>query len=485
MNQYVFNRESLIITNFNLFPKFLGIVLLITLFSYSSVNAQTMQEKRIDQLEKKIDALSQEIMELKNENSRVEQNNSNERIDALERKLSIIADEVNDIKTGGAVSGSKSSGDSNIVGIFGGAPGASKIYGKGKGLSIGGYGEIAVGQIKNNGDNQLDTLRAVLYTGYKFNENILFNSEIEFEHGGEEVEVEFALIDFLIRKEFNLRAGLLLVPFGITNEIHEPTTFYGVLRPSVESKIIPTTWRESGAGAFGTFGLGSLGELSYKTYVMNSVNSTGFKASDNRGIRQNGSEAIFNDIAFATRIEYDPFPGLKFGGSTYIGNSGQNDRVQNESSTLNGTKIDGFFQMYEADAQYQFRGLDLRTLLVWTFLDDAELINANNGFKGDQSVGKEQFGWYITAAYNLLNEFDLPSTYLKYLATFVRYEFYNSQKSVPEGFSSDPANERKELTIGINYKPIPNVVVKIDYQWLDNDADTANNQLNFGMGYVF
>ena len=399
--------------------------------------------------------------------------------------MSILADEVNEIKTEGAVSEPGKSGESNLTNILGGAPGASKIYGRDRGLSIGGYGELAVGQIRENGDNELDTLRAVLYTRYKFNENILFNSEIEFEHGGEEVEVEFALIDFLIKKEFNLRAGLLLVPFGITNEIHEPTTFYGVLRPAVERNIIPTTWRESGAAAFGTIGLRSLGELSYKAYVMNSVDSTGFSANDNRDIRQNGREAVFNDPAFASRIEYDPFPGLKFGGSVFLGNTGQNDRVKNESSTFNSEKIDGFFQMYEADVQYKFRGLDIRTLLVWTFLDDAALINANNGFEANQSVGKEQFGWYVTAAYNILNEFDLPSPYLNYLAPFIRYEYYDTQEAVPNGFSSNPANERKEFTVGLDYKPIPNVVVKIDYQWLDNEADTANNQLNFGMGYVF
>ena len=51
--------------------------------------------------------------------------------------------------------------------------------------------------------------------------------------------------------ELNLRGGLMLIPMGIVNEYHEPTTFNGVERPSLDSKIVPTTWREMGIGVSG------------------------------------------------------------------------------------------------------------------------------------------------------------------------------------------------------------------------------------------
>ena len=90
-------------------------------------------------------------------------------------------------------------------------------------------------------DTRLDALRLVLYTGYKFNDRIVFNSEIEFEHGGYsdehtegEAKVEFAYLDFLINKAFNVRAGMMLVPMGFINELHEPPAFLGARRPQVE-----------------------------------------------------------------------------------------------------------------------------------------------------------------------------------------------------------------------------------------------------------
>jgi len=258
-----------------------------------------------------------------------------------------------------------------------------------------------------------------------------------------------------------------------------------VFRPSVETQIIPTTWRENGLGLHGEFDLASAGNLSYKAYLINSADSRGFKASNNRGIRTKGNRSRFNDVAFVSRLNYYPVPSFRVGGSMYLGNTGQNVSVSNEDSPFDGDKIKGFWQIYEADAQFKWRGLDLRGLITWTFLDDVEEINANLGFTGDDSVGSKQFGYYIVAAYNVLGEMDLQSRYLQNLSPFFRFEDYDTQKSVPIGFERNPENDRREYTFGLDYKPIPNVVVKIDYQFLDNKAGDDNNQLNFGLGYVF
>src|SRR5207245_6852458 len=131
----------------------------------------------------------------------------------------------------------------------------------------------------------LDLERAVLYFGYKFNDRTLFNSEIEFEHAvageGEkgEVAVEFAYVDFRATKRFGLRGGLLLVPVGFLNELHEPPIFHGALRPEVETDIIPTTWSENGLGFYGV-----AGPVSYRAYLVTSLRAAGFSAEE--GIRE-------------------------------------------------------------------------------------------------------------------------------------------------------------------------------------------------------
>lgn len=434
------------------------------------------QEERIQQLESQLRTLTEEIKKMKSE----EAPEKVDRISEVERKLDVLAEEIENIKSAAVVE------EPTYEQVFGRAPAASKVYLKERGLSIGGYGEVGIAQFRENNSNIVDAQRVILYVGYKFNDRIIFNSEVEFEHGftnenldgqAGEVEVEFATLDFLLTDYFNLRGGLVLVPFGIINEVHEPTTFFGVFRPDIEREIIPTTWRDNGAGIFGELSGFVPGALNYRAYVITSLDSRGFRAVNNRNARASGNRARIDDIAFVSRIEYDPIPGLKFSGSWFIGNTGQNESVDGE-------EISGLFQMYEADIQLQWRGLEARGLFVYTFLNDADLINLNNGFEGEDSVGDEQFGWYLEAGYNLLSLADFGQ-YFQYFSPFVRYENFDTQKSVPSGFARNPANDRQNLTFGFSYKPIPQVVIKADYQWKDNEADSADNQFNLGLGYVF
>ncbi len=440
------------------------------------------QDERIEQLEKKLESVTNELKELKAEGT------PDDRLVSIEEKLNILAEEIDNIKQASVVD------EPTYEPVYGAGPAASKVYLKDRGLSIGGYGELVVGQIREGEDNIVDAQRVVLYFGYKFTERIIFNSEIEFEHGttssnqdgrSGSVSAEFALLDFLLLPEINLRGGLLLAPFGIVNEVHEPTTFFGVFRPSVERVIIPTTWRENGIGIFGDIDLQSAGSINYRAYVMNSFDARGFKASNNRSLRIKGNRALFNNVAFVSRVEYEPLPYLAIGGSIFLGNTGQDQTIENEESEFNGDKFKGFFQMYEGDVQLQYRGFEGRALVVYTSLDDVDRINALNDFTGDESVGESQWGYYLVGGYNLLTLANFTSQYAQYLAPFVRWEQYDSQSSVPSGFERNPANDRSDLTIGLNYKPIPNVVVKVEYQWLDNDANDSQNQINFGLGYVF
>src|SRR5204862_6228332 len=137
-------------------------------------------------------------------------------------------------------------------------PAAAKVYGRDRGVAVGGYGEALYQRFASRADDgtpagrndTLDLTRAVLYFGYKFDKGIVFNSEIEYEHAttGEgdeekgETSVEFAYLEFPLGRDWGVRAGQLLVPVGFINELHEPPFFLGARRPDVETIIIPSTW---------------------------------------------------------------------------------------------------------------------------------------------------------------------------------------------------------------------------------------------------
>ena len=200
---------------------------------------------------------------------------------------------------------------------------ATKMMSSDKKLTIGGYGQIDFNQPINNdniSNGKLDVHRMVLLFGYRFNDRLSFVSEIEFEHV-KEVYVEQAFLDYSINSYVNIRGGLMLVPMGIINEFHEPTTFNGVERPLIDKYINPTTWREIGFGITGT-----IPELSmkYQAYVMNGFSSytDGAKLSGKYGMRkgrQKGAESFIRTPVFAGRIDYFGILGLNLGFSTYIG----------------------------------------------------------------------------------------------------------------------------------------------------------------------
>jgi hypothetical protein len=179
-------------------------------------------------------------------------------------------------------------------------------------LTIGGYGQIdynqpVSGDLYQNG--VLDVHRLVLMFGYKFSHKTQFITEVEFEHV-KEVFVEQAFLQHEILPWLKFRGGLMLVPMGIINEYHEPSTFNGVERPNLDKYIVPSTWREIGAGFTGVFPAAS---VSYQAYIMNGFNgydgaphlsgSNGFRSG-----RQKGAKSFMSKPGLALKVNYFGVP---------------------------------------------------------------------------------------------------------------------------------------------------------------------------------
>ncbi|WP_340122298.1 hypothetical protein [Methylobacter svalbardensis] len=405
-------------------------------------------------------------------------------VKTLERKTDVLSQEVEKLRTNLSIPD-----EVQYKSAYGLGPAASKVYQVGKGLSIGGYGEANYqarvddqggrdnkGKLKNPDNADLE--RLVLYVGYKFTDNILFNSEIEFEHasvegsgnGNGDVSVEFAALDFFIDPIANVRAGMVLLPMGFLNQIHEPPFYFGNNRPEVERQIIPSTWREIGVGLFGAI----TPELTYTTYVVNGMDAADFSSAGIRSGRQKGAQAYAEDLAFVGRLDYTPtaLPGVTVGGSAYLGNSGQNQTFANQ-------QVDVFTQLYEAHVQWKYRGLEFRTLGSWGHIDDAGVLSAAKG----QTIGEENYGWYSELGYDVLPLMFKNTT--QYLAPFFRYEQMDTVASAPVGFSDDETKDRKIYQFGLQYKPIPNVVIKADYRNFTAKRGSVPDDFNLGFGFIF
>jgi len=432
--------------------------------------AETPEEKA-DRLEREIEQLRTMIGELK------EESGEDDRLTEIERQLGILAEEVENLKIGEEIPVTASS--ESIPGL---APAAAKVYQKSQGLSIGGYGEALLEVFDDTRDdgtasdktNTLDFLRAIVYFGYKFDDRFVFNSEIEFEHSttskSGSASVEFAYLDYLYRPEFNVRGGLLLVPMGLINELHEPTTFLGAKRPETERRIIPSTWRENGLGVHG-----SVGGFTYRTYVMNGLDASGFSAAGLRGGRQKGSKAKIDDAAWVGRADWIGTPGLMAGVSAYFGDSGQ------DLTAADGSGVDVPTTIWEAHVDWHFKGLELRGLYAASTLDDVASLNEALGYEGSASVGEEMEGYYLQAGWDLFSRRQGRQS----LTPYLRWESVDTQKKVPDGYERNGATETEIFTLGLAYQPIEQIIIKLDWQDIDNAAGTGVDQFNVAFGYIF
>lgn len=407
----------------------------------------------------------------------------------MNRKIDVLSQEIEKLKMGDAPSPDAAE-SARRTGL---GPSASKVYRSARGVSLGGYLELLYQNYDGTSDadvpttsvDQIDLVRAVLYVGSKLGENFVFNSEFEFEHATTsstaasatsttpvgEVSVEFAYLDYLYSPGFNLRAGLLLIPTGLVNELHEPAIFLGARRTETETRILPTTWRENGFGAFG-----DIGDFTYRSYVTNGLNSSGFTAESLRGGRQKGGSArVGDDWIWTTRIDYAGVNGLLVGGSAVYGESGYYPRTTATNAADVSTRI------YELHADWKRNGIEVRALAAMAKLGSVTSLIAAKSAAGSASVvGEELWGGYVQAGYDLLKNSERQS-----LVPFVRFERLNTQAEVPAGFVSNPANLASVYTYGLNYKPIDSVALKFDYQNYALGDNTGVDQFNVAMGLSF
>ncbi len=304
-------------------------------------------------------------------------------------------------------------------------------------LTIGGYGEVHYNQVLDKSkrtNGTLDVHRMVLFFGYNFSKKTQFVTEVEMEYANElwveQMFVQHKLTDFM-----NVKAGLLLIPMGIINEFHEPTTFNGVERPLIDNKIAPSTWREVGIGFSGNILPAS---LKYQVYMVNGASSydgTSGLFNGSNGIRsgrQKGTKSYISTPNFTGKIDYYGIRGLNIGLAGYFGKS--QSKLYNNLDATNTTlvaKADSSvvgMSMLGLDARYNYKGLELRGQAYYTSFSNTEQYNKFTRKSGKfNDLGESMMGYYIEAGYNVLRLF--PEAKME-VVLFVRYQDYNMHLTV-------------------------------------------------------
>lgn len=291
--------------------------------------------------------------------------------------------------------------------------------------------------------------RLILQVSSQVHEKILFNTEIEYEYGATiedtadgsggdgEIKIEQAWVDFEYAENHFFRSGIVVVPFGILNVLHDSDVRDTTNRPIHTKYIVPTTWFDSGAGAHGSFDVNDW-EFTYEGYLINGLTEGVSGTAGLRDARPSLKEDNNKGTAMVGRLGVSPMLNLDLGLSLYTGTYSDTD---DESLTLKG--IDFTWKNGPTEVLGEFAEASVDST--------------------DDSVPTKLNGYYLEGRYHFMPSFlknaffaqgfDNPT-----FTAFARYGEVDLDTSVTDIY------DRSQITFGLNYRPTSTVVFKAEYE---------------------
>ena len=356
---------------------------------------------------------------------------------------------------------------------------------------LGGYVDFEYINKANDGrSSNFDNHRLVPFIYADVSEHVKFAAEIEIENGND-LRVEFATIDYLVTEPVNLRAGILLLPLGKFNLLHDSPLRDLTERPIVNRRIIPTTLHQPGVGFYGTFYPTRLSQLNYEIYATSGFTDA-FGGEDNpnadpsepdatfrsnitntagiRSARDNNTSFDNNDgKAVVGRLAFSPFLGMEVGGSGFFGSYDPDSTRPLAIWAVDWTLQRGPFEIIGESA--------------WAYIRDNNLLTNGQPIANNQTNARRMTGYYIQLNYHFLPEFLTrlaPRHFRPEVSTFtgvVRWEDVNLGQDLPDT-EIGRRGERQRVTLGLNFRPTEDTVFKLDFQYSPKDVDKFNNRIH-------
>lgn len=378
-------------------------------------------------------------------------------------------------------------------------------------VAIGGYGDFqfreAGLQERNDGGGTptFQSTRFVLGIAAVLSQrqNIVFNSEIEYEFGSREVDVEQAFVDWKVRPEFSFRAGIYPPSLGYFNTYHDSNLNLATLRPLINQFILNTAYRDAGVGVRGRINLPSNMKLSYEANVLNgmqALDADGNPTPFSRLVGQSSAsepgliafQATNGHKAVTGRIGFSPILGLEIGTSVYNGRINLLGEAPRSVTML-------FYDASYRRGPWAFTGEYARTNIVGGIPRQSaappvidplypDTVAALSRYVAQTTPGQD--GFYVEGAYKfhprfMRRSFDEGA----YIAPVVRFEGIRRDRTLPDFY----LNERRTV-LGVNIAPSPTVIFKLNYLFNHplgrvpdiagpfGGADFGNNPIPF-LGY--
>lgn len=303
-----------------------------------------------------------------------------------------------------------------------------------QGLKLTGYGDLEWTLTETGDPNDTYTN---FFDNHHFNlvavawvvDDLVAAAEVEYEHAGEEIALEYGYLAYTGIRNLRLVGGKFIVPFNRWNKDLHPTIISKVPgRPLPYVNVFPSTYSDVGVWVTGGIPAGMQGaRVTYDAYVVNGLKGDQ-DAFSFRGLRDNDRDRGDDNKSFGGRLGIELPQGLGLGVSGYTG------RYAVDSLTADGLNI----TFVGGDADYHMEELELRGEFVYA--------------KQDLSTGDtdDRTGFYVQAAYLL----GRASESLANLEPVVRYSWVNFEGE---------ENDLQEVGVGASYYVSASSSVRLAY----------------------
>jgi len=360
--------------------------------------------------------------------------------------------------------------------------------------TIGGYADIKYGALTgptldNLSRNSFNQERMVPFIYADVTDHVKFATEIEFERGAPNspgangtnagsMNLEFAQLDYLLHEAINLRAGMLLMPIGKFNLLHDSPLNDLPDRPMVSRLVIPSTWFEAGGGIYGTLYPSSLSKVDYEFYVVNGMgcNAQGSTITDlsgTRNCRGSVSRDLNDNKGVVGRVAFSPFLGVEIAGSSFYGQYSNRNAagVNNQDNNIG---------IYAIDWTLQRGPFEIIGEAAWS------RITGNQGTTPATQGPDGMFGYYIQGNYHFMPEFlkQWAPGHFTEASTFtavIRWETVDTDTGNKTRLANGQISNQRDLerlTLGLNFRPIEDTVFKFSYMFNTQKNTSITNFVN-------
>ena len=307
---------------------------------------------------------------------------------------------------------------------------------------------------------------------FDLSRNLKFHSRLTFLNAGAELSragvdqrgstfVERAYLEYE-QDAWTIQAGHLGLPFGFYNRGLDPQTYYGARPSELETELLPGPWSES--GLWGTY---RVSQIHISAGVFNSLNAQNFRSNHFlKDGRQNSQSALSENLFAVGQVSLN-LTNFHIGATYGFGNTSQNVDFL---PPIN-------LQITELFLKSKWRSYFFEALLVQADVSGADALSALNN---NETFGSQARGAMATVGSAL----PLPEKW-GLLEGFYQWTAYDLHATTPSGQERNLSLNRRRQAVGLQYAPMPQLLVKLDYLLRTNKQESEKDQWRFNLGFLF